>query len=55
VLDVAFREDDSWVRTGHASENLAVLRLIALNVLRQDKTTKIGMQNKRLKAEREVG
>jgi predicted transposase YbfD/YdcC len=50
VLDVAFREDDYRVRTGHAPENLAVLRHMALNLLRQDATTSIGMQNKRLKA-----
>jgi predicted transposase YbfD/YdcC len=50
VLDVAFREDDCRVRTGHAPENLAVLRHIALNLLRQDTTATIGIQNKRLKA-----
>lgn len=50
VLDVAFREDDSRVRIGHAPENLAVLRHIALNLLRQDQGTNLGIHNKRLKA-----
>jgi hypothetical protein len=50
MLDVAFREDESRIRTGHAPENMAVLRHIALNLLRQDTTSKMGMQNKRLKA-----
>ena len=50
MLDIAFREDESRIRTGHAPENMAVLRHIALNLLRQDKSTKMGMQNKRLTA-----
>jgi predicted transposase YbfD/YdcC len=50
VLDIAFREDDSCVRTGEASHNLAVLRHIALNLLRQEKTAKVGIKTKRLKA-----
>lgn len=50
VLDVAFREDDSRVRKDHAPENLAILRHIALNLLREEKTAKIGVKTKRLKA-----
>lgn len=49
VLDIAFREDESRVRKGHAPENLAVLRHIALNLLRDD-STPLGIKNKRLKA-----
>ncbi len=50
VLDVAFRENDSRVRKGHAPENLAILRHIALNLLRAEKTKKVGIKNKRLTA-----
>jgi predicted transposase YbfD/YdcC len=50
VLDLAFREDESRVRAGHAAENLAVLRHLALNLLRQDRTAKVGVKAKRLKA-----
>jgi predicted transposase YbfD/YdcC len=50
VLDVAFGEDRSRVRMNNAPENLAVLRHIALSLAQQDKTTKIGVKGKRLKA-----
>ena len=50
VLDIAFREDESRVRTDHAAENLAVLRHMALNLLKNEKTAKGGMRAKRLQA-----
>lgn len=50
VLDIAFREDESRVRKDHGPENLAVLRHIALNLLKQEPTTKTGIKTKRLKA-----
>ena len=50
VLDVAFREDDQRVRTGNSPENFAVLRHIALNLLKQETTVKMGINGKRLKA-----
>lgn len=50
VLDVAFREDDCRIRNGDAAQNFAVLRRIALNLLKNDKSTKLGIANKRLKA-----
>ena len=49
-LDVGFREDDCRVRKDHAPENLAVIRQIALNLLKQEKSAKVGIQTKRLMA-----
>ena len=47
VLDVAFNEDQSRARQGFAAENLATARQIALNLLKQDTTAKIGIKNRR--------
>lgn len=50
VLDIAFREDDSRVRKDNAPENLAVVRHIALNLLTQEKSLKVGVKAKRKRA-----
>jgi predicted transposase YbfD/YdcC len=50
VLDVAFQEDASRIRKDHAPANLAVVRHIALNLLRQDSSAKGGVKAKRLQA-----
>ena len=49
-LDIAFREDESRVRDRQAANNLAVMRHIALGLLRKDKTVKGGIKTKRLVA-----
>jgi predicted transposase YbfD/YdcC len=51
-LDMAFNEDQNRVRKDHGDQNLAVLRRIALGLLRRDKSVKVGAKNKRLKAGR---
>jgi predicted transposase YbfD/YdcC len=50
VLDVALNEDHSRVRKEQAPENLAVLRHIALNLLKQEKSAKGGIHAKQLQA-----
>ncbi|MCW5237171.1 ISAs1 family transposase [Verminephrobacter eiseniae] len=50
VLDVAFGEDESRIRAGNAAHNLSILRRIALNLLKNEKTCKLGVAAKRLKA-----
>ncbi len=50
VLDIAFREDESRIRKDHAPENMAIVRHIALNLLKRETTVKIGIKAKRFKA-----
>jgi len=50
VLDIAFREDECRVRAGHAAENFAVVRHLALNLLKAVKGAKGGIMNRRLQA-----
>jgi hypothetical protein len=49
-LDVSFKEDLSRVRIGNASENLAIIRRVALNLLKQEKTSKVGITARRKRA-----
>ena len=46
-LDVSFREDHNQVHVGHAAKNLAVMRRIALNLIKQEKTNKQGVSCRR--------
>lgn len=50
VLDVAFREDDSRVRKDHAPQNFSVIRQLALNLLKQETSLKVGIKAKRKQA-----
>ena len=45
-LDVSFNEDASRIRKGHAAENFSRLRRLALNLLKKDKTFKVGLKAK---------
>ena len=49
-LDVQFREDDIRIRAGNAAENVGRLRQMTLDLLKQEKTAKVGIANKRLMA-----
>jgi len=49
VLDLAFNEDRSRVRKDHAPENLSLLRQMAVNLLKQEQSVKVGIKAKRMK------
>lgn len=50
MLDVVFNEDESRIRKDNAPENMAVVRHLALNLLKQDTSVKLSMSKKRVKA-----
>ena len=49
-LDVTFAEDYSRPRRGNADANFSILRRTALSLLKNNKTAKVGVKNKRLTA-----
>ena len=50
VLDLSFREDERRVRIGNATEHLAVIRHLALNLLKQEPTSNASIRAKRKRA-----
>ena len=50
TLDVTFREDQCRVRKDHGPQNIAMLRQIGHNLLKSERTLKVGIQGKRLNA-----
>ena len=48
-LDVTFREDESRIRRGNAPHNIGVIRHVAMNLLKREKT-KISYRRKRIRA-----
>jgi len=47
VLDVSFREDESRMREGHCAENVNIMRHLALNLIKSEKTFKGSFNMKR--------
>jgi len=50
ILDIAFGEDDSKKRAGNAAENFAILNRMALNIVKQDTSAKVGVKTRRMMA-----
>jgi len=49
-LDVSFGEDQSRTRLDHAQANLGVLRRMSLSLLKNERSSKVGIKNRRLTA-----
>ncbi|WP_245395068.1 ISAs1 family transposase [methane-oxidizing endosymbiont of Gigantopelta aegis] len=50
VLDLAFDEDSNRTRKGYSASNLAVIRHMALNLIKAEETAKVGVKTKRMMA-----
>jgi hypothetical protein len=55
VLDVVFREDYSRHHAGHSGENLALLRRLAVSLLKQERSSDDSLKTKRLRWGRDDG
>ena len=49
-VNVAFGEDECRIRKDHGAENRAVFRHIVLNLIKQEKSVKLGVKNRRILA-----
>jgi predicted transposase YbfD/YdcC len=49
-LDIGFREDECQIREAQSAANLAAIRHIGLNLLKQEKSCRLGIKSKRKKA-----
>jgi len=49
ILDIACNEDRCWVRKDNAPDNFSIIRKMSLNLLKQDKSLKVGIRAKRLR------
>src|ERR1035437_613889 len=54
ILDMNFDEDKSRKRKGYSSENFALVNKVAINLLNEEKETKLSMTHKRLKANYDI-
>jgi predicted transposase YbfD/YdcC len=49
-LDIGFREDDCQIKEAQSAENFAAIRHIGLNLLKQERSCRLGIKSKRKKA-----
>ena len=47
---MTFQEDQSRLREGHTATNFSLVRRAALSLLKNDRSQKLGVKNKRLNA-----